>query len=161
MKTIVFIRHAKSSWDEDVEDIKRPLSKRGYTDANLVSKEFKTINFYPDAVFSSPATRAFTTSTIFMDNLGYSNDLRFVEEPLYDFGGNQVRQFINHLDDHLQKIIVFGHNYALTTLVNNLGDSYIDNLPTSGLVMIDFDVDRWNQVNRGKTTLILTPKALK
>lgn len=161
MKTIVMVRHAKSSWDEDVSDLDRTLSLRGFTDANVISKAFKTYDFRPDAVYSSPAKRASTTCSIFMENLNLPDRLLVIEHQLYDFGGNQVRRFIKSLDDNLSKIMIFGHNHAFTSLANSFGETYIDNLPTSGLVMIDFDVEHWKEVNDGKTKMILTPKDFK
>lgn len=161
MKTIVLIRHAKSSWDHDVSDINRPLSTRGFTDANLLSMVFKSKGYRPDAIFSSPANRAATTCDIFMENLNLPKSLLVTEEQLYDFGGNQVRRFIKSLDNSLQKIMIFGHNHAFTSLTNSFGDAYIDNLPTSGLVMIDFEVENWQEVSVGTTKMILTPKDFK
>lgn len=161
MKTIVLIRHAKSSWDEDVSDLNRPLSMRGLTDANLLSKAFKSHDFRPDRIYSSPAKRAATTCTIFMENLELPNNLLVVDQQLYDFGGDQVLRFIKSLHDDLKKIMIFGHNHAFTSLTNSLGDAYIDNLPTSGLVMIDFDIDRWEKLKKGTTKMILTPKDFK
>ena len=161
MKTIVLIRHAKSSWDNDVSDLNRPLSVRGITDANLLSEKFKIYNFHPDAIFSSPANRAITTCAIFMENLELPRSLLAIDEQLYDFGGNQVRHFIKSLDDELKNIMFFGHNHAFTSLTNSFGDDYIDNLPTSGLVMIDFNVDQWQKLSQGTTKMILTPKDFK
>ncbi len=161
MKTIVLIRHAKSSWDHDVSDLNRPLSKRGFTDANLVSKAFGAYNFNPEAIFSSPANRALTTCQLFMDNLGLEKKLLTIDQELYDFGGNQVRRFIKSLDDDLDKIMIFGHNHAFTSLANSFGDADIDNLPTSGLVMIEFNVNQWQEVSQGETKMILKPKDFK
>lgn len=161
MKTIVLIRHAKSSWDHDVSDLDRPLSTRGVADANLLSIAFKSNEFLPDAIFSSPANRAATTCDIFLENLNLPKSLLVTEEELYDFGGNKVRRFIKSLNDSLEKIMIFGHNHAFTSLTNSFGDAYIDNLPTSGLVMIDFEVDTWKEVSVGTTKMILTPKDYK
>lgn len=161
MKTIILIRHAKSSWDHDVNDLARPLSTRGVKDANLLSKEFKSYDFNPDAIYSSPANRAATTCTIFMESLNLPKRLWTIDKQLYDFGGDQVRRFIKSLNNHLKKVMIFGHNHAFTTLTNSFGDIYIDNLPTSGLVMIDFDVDQWQHVQQGKTKMILKPKDFK
>ena len=161
MKTILLIRHAKSSWDQDVNDLKRPLSMRGITDATLLSREFMAFGFDPDAVFSSPANRALATCDIFMENLKLHKDLLNIEEQLYDFGGNQVLHFIKSLNDNLKKIMIFGHNHALTLLANSFGDSYVDNLPTSGVVMIDFNINHWKEVNQGTTKMILKPKDFK
>ncbi|MBA6152594.1 SixA phosphatase family protein [Gelidibacter maritimus] len=161
MKTIVLIRHAKSSWDHDVSDLNRPLSKRGFTDANLVSKAFKSYGFSPDAIYSSPANRAITTCSIFMENLNFSKDLLTIDHKIYDFGGNQVRRFLKSLNEGLQKVVIFGHNHAFTSLVNSFGDLDIDNLPTSGLVMIDFNVNHWQDIGQGETKLYLKPKDFK
>ncbi|WP_163514915.1 SixA phosphatase family protein [Gelidibacter japonicus] len=161
MKTIVLTRHAKSSWDHDVSDLKRPLSKRGFTDANLVSKSFGTYSVIFDAIYSSPANRALTTCQIFMDNLGLDPELLTIDKQLYDFGGNQVRRFIKSLDDNLETVMLFGHNHAFTSLANSFGDADIDNLPTSGLVMIEFEVDQWQHVSQGETKLFLRPKDFK
>ena len=65
------------------------------------------------------------------------------------------------MDDHINKVVIFGHNHAFTSLANSLGDTYIDNLPTSGLVMIEFQVDKWQDVIQGTTKLVLTPKDFK
>ena len=161
MKTIVLIRHAKSSWNHNVSDLKRPLSKRGFTDANLLSKAFKSYNFYPDAIYSSPANRAFTTCGIFMENLDLPENLLTIENQLYDFGGNQVKKFLHSINDKLNRVMIFGHNHAFTELTNNLGNNAIDNLPTSGLVMINFDVMHWADIRKGTTEMILKPKDFK
>lgn len=161
MKTLILIRHAKSSWEHDVNDLNRPLSERGFSDAGLLSKEFTAIKFQPDAVFSSTANRALSTCQIFMDNLGLEKKLLTIDRQLYDFGGNQVLRFIKSLDDGLEKVMIFGHNHAFTTLTNNLGDTEIDNLPTTGLVMIEFNVDHWQEINKGETKMILKPKDYK
>ena len=161
MKTLILIRHAKSSWEDDVNDLNRPLSLRGFSDANSISNEFKSYDFHPDGIFSSPAKRAATTCDVFMENLKLSKSMLVIENQLYDFGGDQVLGFIKSLKDDLNKVMIFGHNHAFTSLANSLGDTYIDNLPTSGLVMINFDIDHWKDLNVGKTQLILTPKDFK
>ena len=40
-------------------------------------------------------------------------------------------RFVKQLDDNLIKVLIFGHNYALTNIVNSLGTIAIDNVPTS------------------------------
>ena len=161
MKTLILIRHSKSSWDHDLIDLNRPLSERGIADAHLLSSEFVAYNFQPDAIFSSPANRALSTCQIFMDTLGLDKNLLTVDKQLYDFGGNQVLRFINSMDAHLQKVMIFGHNHAFTTLTNSLGDADIDNLPSTGLVMIEFNVEHWQEAKRGEIKMILRPKDFK
>ena len=37
-RTLVLVRHAKSSWDYDVDDHERPLSARGRRDAEALGR---------------------------------------------------------------------------------------------------------------------------
>ena len=161
MKTLILVRHAKSSWEFDVGDRDRPLKKRGINDANLVSNDFKKDNFQPDVVFSSPANRAYSTCKIFVDNLNLPKDKIQITEQLYDFGGHGVLNFVKNLNDELDKVIIFGHNHAFTSVSNQLGNRDIENLPTSGLVKINFEIDSWHDLQPGDTELIITPRDLK
>lgn len=161
MKTLTLIRHAKSSWEHEIADISRPLSSRGVSDANLLSKELLKDKFYPDGIFSSPANRALTTCKIFMEILKLSPNLLTITEELYDFGGRQVASFIRDLDDVYENVLIFGHNYAFTAIANTFGDTYIDNVPTCGLVMLQFEIDSWKNIDKGHTKMFLFPKNLK
>ena len=161
MKNLILVRHAKSSWDHDVNDDERPLAKRGTSDAHLVSKEFSFQPFQADMVFSSHANRALTTCKIFLENLKISDNLLVISHKLYDFRGENVIDFIKSVDDRLDDVMIFGHNYAFTSVSNHFGSLFIDNLPTCGLVWIQFDANSWKDVKKGTTKLIIRPKDLK
>lgn len=161
MKTIILIRHAKSSWEHDVNDHERPLKKRGFNDAELVSKGFKKRTISPDAIFSSPANRALSTCKIFMKNLDLDSEKLAIKEELYDFGGERVIHFLKNLSDDYKNVMIFGHNHAFTSICNIFGNRLIDNLPTSGLVVIDFDIDLWSNVGNGSTRFMIFPRDLK
>ena len=161
MKEITFVRHAKSSWKYDVSDKERPLKKRGITDADLVSSNFVALKKVPKHWFSSPANRALTTCKIFAKKAGFPTEDIRIDEKLYDFGGSGVVQFIKELDDDLDKIVIFGHNHAFTAIANSFGTEYIDNVPTCGLVTIQFDISSWKDLKQGKTTQIIFPRHLK
>lgn len=161
MKTITLVRHGKSSWEFDVSDRDRPLKKRGFNDADLVSKTFINKELTPEFVYSSPANRALTTCRIFTDNLGIPEEKLQIVENLYDFGGQQVVQFLKDLKEDYNNVMIFGHNHAFTSICNIFGDQYIDNLPTSGLVTIEFEVDNWLAIDKGHTVLTIFPRDLK
>ncbi|WP_299274164.1 histidine phosphatase family protein [uncultured Psychroserpens sp.] len=161
MKTIILIRHAKSSWEYDVNDHERPLKKRGIKDANLVSKAFKAKSLVPDAIYSSSAKRALLTCEIVMENLKLDTNLLTISKEIYDFGGENVIDFIKNISEENQKVMIFGHNHAFTSICNIFGDKYIDNLPTSGLVVIDFNVNSWSEIGDGKTRFMILPRDLK
>jgi phosphohistidine phosphatase len=155
------MRHGKSSWKFDVTDRERPLNERGKNDAKLVANHFKKQNAAPSIIFSSPAKRALKTCKIFIEALNLSEKSIRVEEDLYDFGGESVMGFIKNLPDSCSDIMIFGHNHAFTSISNIFGSIFIDNIPTSGLVKINFEVDSWREIKSGKTELILIPKELK
>lgn len=163
MKTLIFVRHAKSSWEYEVSDKDRPLKVRGINDAYLVSNHLSGDLELPQKVFSSPANRALHTCIIFMRNLGIDFNKLTVTSTLYDFGGSDVQEFVENLSEDLTTVMLFGHNHAFTALANLYGDRYIDNVATSALVKIDFDIATWQEIKttQGKTTIHIAPKALK
>ena len=80
---------------------------------------------------------------------------------LYDFSGESVLHFVKSLENTINSVAIFGHNYAFTNIANQLGSMRIDNIPTSGLVQIKFPVDSWSDLEMGTTELILFPKELR
>lgn len=161
MKTLILVRHAKSSWKHDVLDLNRPLKKRGVTDASLVSKAFSNKKISIDNVFSSPANRAYSTCEIFIKNLNMRTDMVHIVDDLYDFGGHKVIHFVKSLNQYSQNVMIFGHNHAFTSICNIFGHVFIDNLPTSGLVVLDFEVNSWHDIHKGNTRFTIFPKELK
>lgn len=161
MKKLVLVRHGKSSWEEEVSDKHRALTKRGIKDANLVSGEFR--KYLPDnfIVWSSTAVRAGNTAVVFVKNIAYPvNEIVFKDE-LYTFNVNQLAEVIRSAKINHDCIILFAHNSAITDFVNKFGDVFIENVPTAGLVEIEFEADSWKDIKNGKTKLTLFPKDLK
>ncbi|MEM9362329.1 MAG: histidine phosphatase family protein [Bacteroidota bacterium] len=161
MKQIILMRHGKSSWDYEVSDKDRPLKERGINDAHLVAQKFGSLKVSIDFAISSPANRALHTSMIFLRGIDSDFSAFQVNNELYDFSGNSVATFVKGLSDTLDTVMIFGHNYAFTTLANTWGDTYIENLPTAGLVYIEFDVDAWSKIKKGRTKQTIFPKYLK
>lgn len=161
MKTLYMIRHAKSSWEFDVSDEKRPLNQRGLRDADLIGKELKTIIKSIDKVLCSPAERAYSTAKIVLSHLNISDNIFSLEPRLYDFGGNQVIETIKDCNDSVDTLMIFGHNHAFTSIANLYGSEKIDNVPTAGVVVIQFDIEKWKNLSVGKTLLKIYPKSLR
>lgn len=161
MKTIILIRHAKSSWKYDVSDKQRPLKTRGLNDAHLVAKSFLSQHKLPIKIFSSPAKRAIKTCKIFIKLSELSEENMTIIDDLYDFSGENVIHFIKNLDNNIPSVLIFGHNHAFTSISNIFGSDYISNLPTSGLVKIEIDIDNWNSLKKGRTIQTIIPKELR
>tara|TARA_R110002049_G_scaffold309155_1_gene517688 strand:+ start:3914 stop:4402 length:489 start_codon:yes stop_codon:yes gene_type:complete len=160
MKKIIIVRHAKSSWGYNVIDHERPLSGRGKNDAEQVSRYLISYNLSPELILSSDAVRAKTTAEIFMENLKFNGKIIQLNHDLYDFAGHNLLRIIKDCNDSIHTLMVFGHNYAITAFVNTYGNKPIDNVPTSGVVVIEFDMATWKNLKPGNTTLTVFPRDL-
>lgn len=161
MKTLIIVRHAKSSWEYIVDDKDRPLKLRGIKDAHLVANHIADKIETPEVIFSSIANRALHTCAIFTRTLKYPFDKVIIKEDMYDFGGSGLLETVKSCDDSVKTLMVFGHNHAITAVANTYGSQIFDNVPTSGTVVIQFDVDSWEKIDEGKTILKVFPKELK
>ena len=112
-------------------------------------------NIQVNAVYSSPAIRALHTCVIFLRNLKIPYSNFSLTDDLYDFSGEDVLQFVRNLPDSQQIVMIFGHNHAFTEVANILGDVFIDNVPTTGLVHLSFEVPQWKNVQKGKTEKVV------
>ena len=161
MKQLFVIRHAKSSWTTPLNDFDRPLSNRGIHDAHLVSSSIKneTPNSY--LVWSSAAKRASETATIFAQNLSFPIDNIEFKKELYTFDDRKLEQIVKSCPDNFNNLMVFGHNEAITNFVNKFGNTFIDNVPTSGFVKLTFEVTIWNNIVKVQTQKTVFPRDLK
>ncbi|WP_348799939.1 SixA phosphatase family protein [Flavobacterium adhaerens] len=161
MKNLILIRHAKSSWEAPLHDKDRPLTTQGIQNAHLVSTHIgkflpKTFSFW-----SSTAERAKETALIFAQNINFPLESIVYKDELYTFDERKLESVIKLYSNGYDNIIIFGHNEAITNFVNKFGDVYIDNVPTSGFVHIEFDTESWESISKGKTKKILFPRDLK
>lgn len=155
------LRHAKSSWKHDVTDHQRPLKGRGRRDAKLVSKHIREHIAAPDKIICSGAVRAQSTAGYFKKTWNISDSDFITNNELYDFSGQQVMSVIKGFKNKWDTVMIVGHNHAFTSLANMLGSTYMDNLPTCGFVVIQFDEDSWSEITGGTTLNTIFPRNLK
>lgn len=161
MKNLILIRHSKSSWDKPVQDIDRPISKRGVRDAHLIAA--KATKFLPPnyLVWSSKAKRTQQTAYIFSKYFSIPLEIIHFSEDLYTFDAKSLEKSIKKCENSYNCLILFGHNEAITKFVNKFGNLYIENVPTSGLVALQFETNDWNSISKGKTIATLFPSHFK
>ncbi|MEM7024665.1 MAG: histidine phosphatase family protein, partial [Pseudomonadota bacterium] len=71
MRTLLLLRHAKSSWDDpSLADLDRPLAPRGRKAAPAMAKFMVKKRWVPDLVLSSPAERVRETWQLMAPVLG-------------------------------------------------------------------------------------------
>lgn len=152
MKKLVFFRHAKSSWEYQVEDFDRPLSVKGIDDINRVS--LKNIPLFKkfEILLTSPANRAYHTSSILTRNVFNKYEKLRVVKELYSFNYKSVIDYVLNLDNKFSNIILFGHNPAFSLAAEFLSEKPPPELKTSDWVMLEFNQNQWSNINRGSYT---------
>ena len=150
MKTILLIRHAKSSWKfPDLKDIDRPLNKRGNRDCVLMSAVLADMQVHFDKIISSPAERAMSTAKAFA-----SEDKIFTDQRLYLESISRLLTIIHEQDDAIQCVALVSHNPGITDFANFLAKADIENIPTSGIVGIQYDCNSWKEIEKGKGKML-------
>lgn len=156
MKILYLVRHAKSSWnDPELDDFDRPLNERGLKNAPEMGKRLKRKRVRPDLILSSPAVRAFSTAQIMAKELGYP--LPEIEEipALYHASENSILKTIQTTEEHVDTLMVFGHNPGITYLANMLCKTYrVENIPTAGVFAVNFRVLSWKDAQPDNCELI-------
>ncbi|MGQ1909392.1 SixA phosphatase family protein [Marinifilum sp. RC60d5] len=165
MKRLFLVRHAKTEVIRyDITDFQRNLKDRGINDSNLIAKKLLLKNAIPDLIISSTANRAIQTANLFAENLNYPNEKIIQLDKLYD--GFTTHDFLGMLDKYGENkdcIMVVGHNPSIEYLAFNLSREFYDYVPTCTVIDIEFNVDKWNEIEArtGKISLYEFPKKHK
>jgi len=155
MKILYLVRHAKSSWKHpELSDIERPLNKRGKRDAPFIGNQLKEKGVKPDILISSSAVRARKTAEVIAKIIDYPKSKILIDKNIYEASSSELVSIIQGFDDKYDSVMMFGHNPGLTMVNNYLTDSYIDNIPTCGVVGIRLN-SSWEKVENGSGDVFL------
>lgn len=164
MKTLYIVRHAKSSWeDSTLKDHDRPLLPVGIAKTKLVIKFLQSKDVLPDLLISSSAVRAFETARLIAAGLGYDEENIIKDPSLYHASSETIYDSLYALSNDVNSVMIFGHNPTLTYFVNEFLNPGIGNLPTSGLVAVEFITDKWEEISSSAHHIkyFVTPSSLK
>lgn len=144
MRTLLLVRHAKSSWDNaDVGDIHRSLSDRGKRDAPAMAQRLVKNGVHVDRLVSSPARRALQTAEAFLHVFGgKEKEIRVVPD-LYHASPEAFRDVIERLDNGDHTVALFSHNPGITAFVNTLTNMRVDNMPTCSIFAVTSTAENW------------------
>jgi phosphohistidine phosphatase len=162
MKRLILVRHAKSSWKYiDISDHDRPLKEKGIIKTNIVSEHMSGKVDNVDIIYSSSAIRALHTAVIFCQNLELPSEKIVVSNSLYNMLYNDFIEFVKNIDNNNGVVMMFIHNPLITILSNKLGELDLENVPTTGVIDIKFNIDNWADIEKGgKVINYITPKLL-
>ncbi len=150
MKQVALMRHAKSSWKHpELADHERPLNKRGLRDAPMMGGRLARRGFSTELIVTSPAQRAAATAREVAGAIGFPTDRIVEQAELYLADPDTLLAAMRALSDTVDTVMFFGHNPGFTVLANKLGDLTLDNLPTCGIAVFEFDISSWRDIDYG------------
>lgn len=162
MKTLLVLRHAKSSWkDESLTDHERPLNQRGIGDAPVMGKLLRKQELVPELIISSSAKRALATAKLVAEACGYEEKIA-VSQDFYMGDPDDYFGRLRLVPDNLTRVMIVGHNPGMEELVADLTGHY-ERLPTAALAEIELPVDSWMQltgVTEGRLVNLWHPRGL-
>jgi phosphohistidine phosphatase len=162
MKTLLLMRHGKSSWsDPSLDDFDRPLKKRGVRAARAVGRELRRKAILPDLIVSSAAKRALETAKLTAKSVGYNGEIVPTERLYFSEIREQLAMVAEIRMEH-RVLMLFGHNPNMEQLVEELTGEYVT-MPTAALVHIELEVESWKDVTRavGRLVSVILPRELE
>lgn len=156
MRTLMLLRHAKSSWDQPgQDDFDRPLTARGQEAASQVGRYLVSKRLRPDRILCSPAARARETCERVRAELG---EVRVIHlDELYLATSARLLEACWRVEATIKTLALIGHNPGLEALALRLVGSgstrerqkMATKFPTGALAMIEFDCPGWDEVGDG------------
>ena len=146
MKTLLVLRHAKSSWkDPAVTDHDRPLNSRGKRDAPRIGKIIAAEEVRPDIILSSTAKRARRTAEDVSDAVGLSGKAVVLDSRLYLAEPAEIVNVVRNAGSDVRCVLVVGHNPGLEVLVMRL-TGHAEPLPTAAVAAVGLPMDSWRSL---------------
>lgn len=156
VKTLLIIRHAKSSWQDAhiIQDIDRPLKTRGIVDAiNMATRVVKK-KFIPNKIVSSDGIRALHTAIIFARYLHVECNKIEIDHSLFHCSVSDIENVICNQKDDIETLAVFCHNPSINEFATKYIDNFRENVPTSGILCFSLDIEKWKDFLPEKTKLL-------
>jgi phosphohistidine phosphatase len=163
MKTLLLMRHAKSSWkDQGLRDEERPLNKRGLKDAPLMGSLLYEKELTPQRILSSTAERSRQTAEIVAESSRYIGEIDFLDG-FYLAEPGAYLEAVMRLPESLERVMLIGHNPGLEGLLQ-MFSRQVESLPTAAVAHLVLPVHKWIEVNEDTAASlvdIFRPRELK
>lgn len=154
MKTLYLCRHAHAETNGFLPDHERELTKEGINACKQISRIWKDKEEQlPEFWISSTATRALKTARTISAAMGNSTQVQ-ASPSLYQATRKDLLRFINSLSDQSDSAIIFGHNPAISEIINYLTGRELAPVSPATLTKIIFDLDCWKLIS-GNTGILV------
>lgn len=147
MKTLLFARHGKSSWDDPTKkDYDRPLIKKGIEKTEISGQQLAKKAVKIDRIYSSSAERAKSTAVILARELDFPLEEIIFDKFIYHADAEQLLSYCFAFPDEINTVMIVGHNPTLTDLYNYLSINNVDELNTSNIGCVILGANQWNSI---------------
>ncbi len=161
MKTLLVMRHAKSSWDyPDLADFDRPLSSIGLDVAPFMGNIMYQNKLQPDLIVCSPAKRARQTAVLIKEVAGSTGHVEY-KDRLYEASPNAIMEIVSNVHNAYESVLLIGHNPGIEDFIRILTGN-VETMPSGSIAKINFDIGNWSdlQADCGSLEMVLRPKEL-
>lgn len=153
MRTLLLMRHAKSSWtDPTLTDFERPLNDRGEADAPRMGHFLRGHDLTPDCILSSTATRAQATAEALAEAVDRSDRIRLFDD-LYHASPSTITSVVQEFGGDAQILMVVCHNPGIEELVETLG-GVSERMSTAAIAHFEVDTDTWTVLDAERSNLV-------
>jgi phosphohistidine phosphatase len=153
MKTLLILRHGKSSWlDPSLDDHDRPLKGRGKRAAKQIGRLIRERDLLPDLIITSTARRARSTARRAAKAAGYDGETVATRELYFSSVGKQLAAIAGHARPGDRRVMIVGHNPTFEELVETLAREEVT-LKTADLATVDLAIDDWSELPRARGEL--------
>jgi len=164
MKTILIMRHAKSSWSNPyLKDFDRPLNSRGKYDAPKIGLFLKQQQVIPQKIYCSPAKRTQATLKKILKELNEDEGIAEFVDDLYFRGYDAYMKAIRSTSSDTDTVMTLGHNPMTEELISMLSSTPVHQpINTATIACFTSDIKKWNDLKIGSCELkwITGPKDL-
>jgi phosphohistidine phosphatase len=151
MKTVYIVRHGKAvPAHANIADADRLLTDTGVARTCKIAEYMTESKPVIDQIIASPAERAFATALIIADKLGIKANKVVSAEKLFTGDESDVLEVIESLDDSIKSVMIVGHNPVITMVANKFAIPKLESLPTTGVVSVHLDTDKWVDLKKAK-----------
>jgi phosphohistidine phosphatase len=155
MKSLYIMRHAKAAQHHTAPtDFERVLTERGEREAYEMALRLYQKNQSLDLIISSPAARTKRTSEILAEAMKMNLAEIHYNKSIYESTIETITKIVSELNNVYNTIMLVGHNPTLTYMVEHYSQKRLDNLPTAGMYLIEFDTNNWEETANGNGELI-------
>lgn len=139
---LVLLRHADAEDKDARADFDRRLTQKGRAQATAIGQALAKAGVLPEAVLSSPATRALETAVLAAAPLGWPIDRIVTEKRLYPGGPAEVVQAARQHAAGKLCIVVVGHNPGLREAVQAICGAEAEwSLPKASAAIVETDAE--------------------